>query len=144
MNKEMGFLKWIVWASVAIALLIVVLFETHVLEAGALAGDAKTEFVVLTVAELLALALIPFAVGLFRIKYVRNKVKGGTSRTYGAWVLTRLGILSFLLLANTLCYYLFASVAFGYLAIIACLCMLVVFPTKERCANEMGKDNNES
>ncbi len=63
--QKIGLLKWIVWASVATALLLVVLFETHVLEAGSMAGDAKTEFVVLTVAELSSLALIPFAVGMF-------------------------------------------------------------------------------
>ena len=142
--QKIGLLKWIVWASVATALLLVVLFETHVLEAGSMAGDAKTEFVVLTVAELSSLALIPFAVGMFRIKFFSNKVKGGSNQTYFTWTVTRLGILSFLMLGNTLCYYIFASVAFGYLAIIACLCMFLVFPTKERCANEMGIDNNES
>ncbi|MBR5653486.1 MAG: hypothetical protein IKX22_05340 [Prevotella sp.] len=138
-NDKRRVLKMIVWGNILLALVLVILFETHVLPSGNLAGEKNTEFVVLTVAELMALALIPFAVGMVRIKFFRTKMQ----QNYMPWAVLRLGLLAFLMLANTVCYYLFANVAFGYLAIIAALCLLVVFPTRERCANEMEKKNDE-
>ena len=42
-------------------------------------------------------------------------------------------------MANTLLYYLFVKAAFGYLAIILLLCLLLVVPTRKRCEGEAGR-----
>ena len=142
-QKQRRVLQYFVWTSIVVALVLVILFETATLPSGMLVGDNNREFVALTTAELLSLALIPFAVGLFRIPFIRKRVQKGDDTIFLKWAFLRLTLLAVLMLANTICYYLFANVAFGYLAIIACLCLLVVFPTRERCDNERGQKKKE-
>ena len=40
------------------------------------------------------------------------------------------------MLINTLLYYVFMNVAFGYMAIIGLLSMVFVYPSKSRCEQE--------
>ena len=47
------------------------------------------------------------------------------------------------MVVNTLLYYLFMNVAFGYLAIILALCIFFVFPSMSRCEAEVGMGGDE-
>jgi hypothetical protein len=56
-----------------------------------------------------------------------------------SWGVLRLGLLSVPMILNTLFYYLFMNVAFGYMAIILFLCLFFVVPTMDRCQSEVEK-----
>ena len=141
MRKIRKTLKAIIWLSVALALAIVVLFESHAMPSGLLAENSHQLFVATIVMELLSLALIPLAISLLRLPFVRKRLGDGQYSKYLMWSSVRIGLLAFLMVGNTLCYYLCAAVPFGYLAIIAFLCLMVVYPTNERCSHEMEHDN---
>ena len=142
MEKTRKTLKSVIWLSVALALALVVLFETHTMPAGTLAADGNDLFVATMVMALLSLAMIPLAISLLHMPFIRKRLTADNQREYIRWAVLRIGLLAFLMIANALCYYLFAGVAFGYLAIIAFLCLMVVYPTRERCANEMNQNNS--
>ena len=117
--------------------LAMLLFETGLLESGMLAGaDANGEFLAAMVMELLTIAFIPFALKMFKLRYVASRlVSPEALLRFG---LVRLALVVVPMLVNTLLYYLYLNVAFGYLAIILALCLFFVFPTKDRCEAEMG------
>ena len=122
-------------AFVAASLLIVVLFESGALPSGVLAGkSASEEFVVLCAMELLTICVIPVSLRLFKFSRVSSRLsaEGGLLR-YG---LLRLLALCLPMVANTLLYYLYMNVAFGYMGIILLLCLAFVMPTKGRCEME--------
>lgn len=129
----MGKLKLLFWLSLAISLIIVVLFETDVLLSGACADDVNVQFLVVTVVELVTLCCIPLAVRMMRFKKVRNEIKAGR---YLKWAFVRQALLSLLLVCNTLLYYIYMNVAFGYMAIIVLLSMIFIFPTMSRMNSE--------
>ena len=89
--------------------------------------------------ELLTIATIPLALRLFRFEAVRAALEVRPAEALKKWGLLRLVLLESLLVANTLLYYLFVKAAFGYLAIILLLCLLLVVPTRKRCEGEAGR-----
>ena len=70
-------LKVLFWASIAVSLVLVLLFETNVLLPGALADEVSVQFVVVTLLELLTICCIPLAVRMFRFKKIRGDIKNG-------------------------------------------------------------------
>ena len=65
MQRTQQILRSIFVATLVVAALIVLLFETNIVEAGALAGNENLEFVVLSVVELVVICSIPLALRLF-------------------------------------------------------------------------------
>lgn len=122
-------------AFVALSLLLVVLFETDTLPVGTLKGVcADGEFVAAAVMELLTLCVIPVALRLFRFDAVRRSMASGGAQL--RWSLVRILMLCVPMAANTLLYYLYMNVAFGYMGIILLLCLAFVLPTRARCEAE--------
>ena len=130
MNKR---LKVLFWASIAVSLVLVLLFETNVLLPGALADEVSVQFVVVTLLELLTICCIPLAVRMFRFKKIRGDIKNGH---YMKWAFLRLSLLALLLVCNTLLYYIYMNTTFGYLGIILVLCLPFVYPSLSRCEAE--------
>lgn len=129
-------------AFVAVAAIIIVLFETHILSDGALAGtDASSEFVVLSAMELLTLCVIPVALRLFKFRDVARRL--ATPQGLLRCGMLRLLMLCVPMLINAVLYYLYMSVAFGYMGIILFLCMAFVVPTKGRCEAEICIEDNQ-
>jgi hypothetical protein len=129
--------------AVTMALLLVVVFETGLLEPGTAAGDRSVEEVSLTfVVELLTIAVIPVALRLFKFKRVEADLKARHEQALRKWGVLRLSMLESILLANTLLYYVFMNTSFGYLAIIILLCMPFVYPSKEKCMAEAFMEDN--
>ncbi len=129
-------------AFVAAAAVIAALFETHILDDGAWAGaDESSEFVVLSAMELLTLCAIPVALRLFKFRAVACRLAApqGLLR-YG---MLRMLMLCVPMLINTVLYYLYMSVAFGYMGIILFLCLAFVVPTKGRCEAEADIEENQ-
>ena len=128
--------------SIAVALIIIILYETEILLPGALALNNKLCFVVATIMELLTIAIIPFALRLFKFRKVNSKLTENESTRWEN--LLKFGSVRILLLAipmiiNVVCYYLFTLTAFAYMAIILFLCMFFVYPTVDKCIAETTK-----
>ncbi|MBR4925849.1 MAG: hypothetical protein IKZ61_08860 [Prevotella sp.] len=130
-------LKILFWSAVAVSLIMVLLFETDILLAGALADDVSGQFVVVTITELLTICAIPLAVRLFRFRKIRSEIRDGH---YAKWAFLRLSILALLLVCNTLLYYVYMNVAFGYMAIIVLISMVFVYPTESRMKSETATE----
>ena len=128
--------------SIAVALIIVLLYETEILLPGALALNNRLCFVVATIMELLTIAIIPFALRLFKFRKVNGKLTESENTRWDN--LLKYGSVRILLLAipmiiNVVCYYLFTLTAFAYMAIILFLCMFFVYPTVDKCIAETTK-----
>lgn len=124
------------WSSVLMALLLVVLFETDTLMPGAQAGATSCEYIAAVVMELLTIALIPLALRLFKFRRVKDDLSANPEQALCRWGVVRLSLLADPMLINTLLYYIFLNVAFGYMAIIGLLSMVFIYPSKSRCEQE--------
>ena len=125
---------------VAIALVIVVLYELDVLESGALADSKQTEFVALTVMELTSLAAAFIGLRLFKFHKIHDELVCLKEAAMLKWGLLRLLILEVPLVINTYLYYMYMNPTFGYLAIILLLCLPFVMPTESRCLSETSEE----
>ncbi len=142
MEKTVKNLRMLFLCSLALALIIVLLYETEILLPGALALNNRLCFVVATIMELLTIAIIPFALRLFKFRKVNSKLtESETTRwenllKYGS---VRILLLAIPMIINVVCYYLFTLTAFAYMAIILFLCMFFVYPTVDKCIAETTK-----
>lgn len=142
MEKVSKILKQFFYGILAVALIIVVVFETGILTPGGLGGNKAAEFPVLTAMELLTVCLIPFSLYLFRVKSVRQNLLTAPAQSLLTWGFVRMAMLAFLVIVNAVCYYLYMNASFGYMAIIAAICMLFVYPSLGRCKEETTDDND--
>ena len=123
-------------APIVLALLLVLLFETDLLPYGTLTELKHAEFITAIIMELLTIAVIPLALKLFKLRPVAARLNSpGQLARFG---LVRILLLATPMVANTLLYYLFMNVAFGYMGIILLLCMVFITPTQERCHAELN------
>ena len=143
MEKTVKNLRMLFLCSIAVALIIVLLYETEILLPGVLALSNRLCFVVATIMELLTIAIIPFALRLFKFRKVNGKLtESETTRwdnllKYGS---VRILLLAIPMIINvTFLYYMFMNVTFAYMAIILFLCMFFVYPTVDKCIAETTK-----
>lgn len=144
MEKVSSILKKLFYGILAVALLIVVVFETGLLTPGSLGGDKAAEFPILTAMELLTVCLIPFSLYLFRVKSVRQNLLAAPAQSMLTWGFVRMAMLAFLLVVNVVCYYLYMNASFGYMAIIAAISMLFIYPSIGRCKDETSSNDGEN
>lgn len=137
MKNVKNTLTVLLWTVLALALIVVVLFETDVLMFGYYAGSGEqAEFLLTTMMELLTLAVIPLSLKLFKFPRVHADLVSRKAEALRKWGLLRLLMLLVPLLVNTLLYYAYANVAFGYMAIILVIVLPFVYPSMERCQSE--------
>lgn len=127
------------WLPIGVSLLIVVLYESELLLPGGLEPDRELDFYVSTVMECLTICLIPVALRLFKFPAVKRAVNGG-GKGYVLWAAIRLMLLTFPMMLNTWIYYQFVNVAYGYMAIIGLLSLVLVYPSRSRYIHETGQD----
>lgn len=144
MEKVSSILKKLFYGILAVALLIVVVFETGLLTPGSLGSDKAAEFPILTAMELLTVCLIPFSLYLFRVKSVRQNLLAAPAQSMLTWGFVRMAMLAFLLVVNVVCYYLYMNASFGYMAIIAAISMLFIYPSIGRCKEETSSNDDEN
>ncbi|MBP3219352.1 MAG: hypothetical protein J6M37_02635 [Prevotella sp.] len=144
MEKVSSILKKLFYGILAVALLIVIVFETGLLTPGSLGGDKAAEFPILTAMELLTVCLIPFSLYLFRVKSVRQNLLAAPAQSMLTWGFVRMAMLAFLLVVNVVCYYLYMNASFGYMAIIAAISMLFIYPSIGRCKEEASSNVEEN
>ena len=124
----------------AIALVIMVLYETDGLEAGVFATEEQSKFLFTTLMELGSLAAAFFGLRLFKFKAIHDDLVNRKEPAMMKWGLVRLLILELPMVINTLLYYIYMNTTFGYLAIILLLCLPFVFPTLGRCLAETSEE----
>ncbi len=136
MDRVVKTLKVCFFAPIVIALILVVLYETEMMIPGFNGFNTQAWFIILTVMELLTIAVIPAALYLFKIKKVKEALKAEPVAAMKKYGVMRLLMLGLPLVANTDLYYMSMNVAFGYMAIILLLDLPFVYPSKARCEEE--------
>ena len=126
----------------AIAIGIIVLYETECLEAGVLATEEQSKFLFTTFMELGSLAAAFFGLRLFKFQAVRNDLVTRKEPAMMKWGILRLLILEVPMVVNTYLYYMYMNATFGYLAIILLLCLPFVLPTLQRCMAETTEESS--
>lgn len=137
MNKTIILLKSLYTASVAICVIIILLFETDILMIELSEGGESTEFYCLMMAELLTICVVPIALWMFRAKRIKKSLVADKEKALQKYGSIRIMMLAVPMIANTLLYYIFMLPSFGYLAIILFLSLFFVLPTKERCIQDV-------
>lgn len=143
MKEVSKILKIVFWSELLPVVIIIILFECGILDAGVLKGGSTGEFVLLTIMELLTLGVIPLALYLFKIKRVKNDLYDRKEKALRQWGLVRMDLLSVPMIINTLLYYLFMNVSFGYLAIILFICLFFIYPSEGRCIDEVTPEEEQ-
>lgn len=143
MKEVSKILKIVFWSELLPVVIIIILFECGILDAGVLKGGSTGEFVLLTIMELLTLGVIPLALYLFKIKRVKNDLYDRKEKALRQWGLVRMDLLSVPMIINTLLYYLFMNVSFGFLAIILFICLFFIYPSEGRCIDEVTPEEEQ-
>ena len=119
---------------------IIVLYESDILESGALADSKQTEFLAMTGMELSSLAAAFLGLRLFKFKKIHDALVTQKETALLKWGMLRLLILEVPMVSNTYLYYIYMNTTFGYLAIILLLCLPFVFPSLSRCLAETTEE----
>lgn len=138
MNTQ-NLLKIIFGSMIGCSLIVAVLFEGNFLPSGILVGNSQQEFFCTLFMELLTICMIPLALRLIRSgskTVVRDQ--DALYIWYRKRAVLRVMMIGLPLFVNTLLYYLFMNVTFGYMALILLICMFFIIPTQARYLKEMG------
>lgn len=124
--------------SIIVSLAAVLLYETDTLMAGALAVGGNAEFISVALMEVLTICIIPFALRLFKFKRVSQALADGKEKALLRFGTMRMMMICLPMVVNTLLYYQFMNVAFGYMAIIGLICLAFINPSMDRCKAEVN------
>lgn len=138
MSKVRRILLLELFFSLAFAVVLIFLYEQDFLMPGYASEKNALQYVLQAVMEVLTIGLIPLSLYLFKIKRVAAQLKSQGYQGLLRWGSLRMTMLCLPLIINTVLYYAFMSVAFGYMAIILLLCLYFVYPSKTRCREEIG------
>lgn len=122
---------------VAILLLVVVLGELSLIDFSCSDMKGNDEFILLTIMELFTLCSIPLALRLFKFAAVRQQLREQREKALLKWGILRMDLLCLPMIINAVCYYVFMTPAFAYMAVIQFLCLVFIFPTYNRCQAEI-------
>ena len=115
----------------------VVVYETGFMESGLFSERKTSEFIFVSLMELLTLGGVFLALRLFKFQKVHDDLMTKKEHALFKWGILRLGLLLIPMVANTYLYYMFMNTTFGYMAIIQLLCLPFVFPSMNRCKSEV-------
>jgi len=135
MNKTVNILKAGFWGCIVITAAIAAVFETGVCVPGGDCGDC--EFMAVSVMELATVILLPSALCMFRSGRIRRALKGSPAALL-KWGAARMCMIGLPMAVNTLLYYIYMNVSFGYMAMICLVCMIFIYPGKGRCLDEIS------
>ncbi len=127
-------LNFLVMAGVG--LLMVVLYETGMVEPASMSVDSQLVFLLQVVMEVASIVVIPVALKMFALKVVRRRLVAGKGTALLRWGTVRINLLCLPMLVNTYLYYQTMWPGFGYLGIILLLCLCFVYPSLSRCEQE--------
>lgn len=127
------FLIWI------ITILLVSAFEYDFINVGISATDENVKYILQVIGILLSLSLIPFALKLFTITKVKNKIMSGNEingLAYLHFSELRLLFLAIPIVFNLISYYLTLESSNALCVLITLLSLLFCWPSKKRVVNE--------
>ena len=124
----------------AIALAIIILYETNILEAGVMEEQKQSEFILTALMELISLGAAFLGLRLFKFKAVLQELVNLKETAMWKWGVIRLLILEVPMVVDTLLYYIYMNTTFGYLAVMLLLCLPFVFPSVIRCLAETSEE----
>lgn len=146
MKQVRNILAAIFWGLLGISVLLAVLFECEVLPAGVstvtvtgseTSTSATVEFLCRFTMEVVTLLGIWMSLRLFKFQRVHADLMPRKEEALKKWGVIRLLLLEVPMLLNTILYYIYMQTTYGYMAIIAVLCLPFVFPTLSRCEGEV-------
>ncbi len=122
---------------VLLCLLMVLLYETELLEPGISGAGGVKEYYWVGAMELVTICTIPLALRLLKFGFVCRAIVAAPESGLKRWGICRLLMIGVPMMVNTFLYYQFMNVAFGYMAIIGLLSLAFVYPSETRCQQEM-------
>ena len=128
-------------AQIALALVVVVLFELDVLPVGVMADDKQSDFIFTALMEIVSLGAAFLGLRLFKFKAIHDDLVKRQEKTMWKWGMARLIILEAPMVIDTLLYYIYMNTTYGYLAIIMLLTLPFVFPSENRCIAETSEED---
>jgi hypothetical protein len=132
-NQLMAFFVF----AIVFALAAVVAYETGFMEPGLFAERKISEFIFVSLMELLTLGGVFLALRLFKFDKVHDDLVAKKEHALFKWGLLRLALILIPMVGNTYLYYMFMNTTFGYLAIIQLLSLPFVYPSMSRCKSEV-------
>lgn len=132
-NQLMAFFVF----AIVFALAAVVAYETGFMESGLFAERKTSEFIFVSLMELLTLGGVFLALRLFKFNKVHDDLVAKKEHALFKWGLLRLALILIPMVGNTYLYYMFMNTTFGYLAIIQLLSLPFVYPSLSRCKSEV-------
>jgi hypothetical protein len=141
-------LKWQIVAFIlvwALPLVYALLHEAGVLSQGALAGDARMEYIFQTIGILMTIVLIPFALRIFNlnlVKRIQELPLQQALKSYRIWADVRLALLVVPALINLQFYYLTLNNTGLFCAAMALIASLFCVPSESRIKNELDLPEN--
>ena len=123
--------------AIVFALAAVVAYETGFLESGLFTERNTSEFIFVSLMELLTLGGVFLALRLFKFDKVHDDLVAKKEHALFKWGLLRLALILIPMVGNTYLYYMFMNTTFGYLAIIQLLSLPFVYPSMSRCKSEV-------
>ena len=137
MKTTRTLLLTILWGALALAIAVIVICETGLLQPGWLTGNVVVEYVTAVVLELTTLVVIPLSLWLFKWRKVAADLKERKAKALATWGVARLLLLCVPMLAAIIAYYLFLTPTFYYLSLILAICLFFIYPSEARCAREV-------
>ena len=141
-------LKWQIVAFIlvwALPLVYALLHEAGLLSQGALAGDARMEYIFQTIGILMTIVLIPFALRIFNlnlVKRIQELPLQQALKSYRIWADVRLALLLVPALINLQFYYLTLNNTGLFCAAMALIASLFCVPSESRIKNELDLPEN--
>ena len=132
-NQLMAFFVF----AIVFALAAVVAYETGFMESGLFTERNTSEFIFVSLMELLTLGGVFLALRLFKFDKVHDELVAKKEHALFKWGLLRLALILIPMVGNTYLYYMFMNTTFGYLAIIQLLSLPFVYPSMSRCKSEV-------
>lgn len=131
----------------AVAILLVVLYQSEVILEGAYAADFGMQYILETIGIITTIALLPLSLKLFSIKLNKEIKEAGFEnalKLYKQWSTIRLMILAFLTYLNIIIYYMTLNNIGGLCALMALTASIFCLPGEKKIREELNLvTNNE-
>jgi hypothetical protein len=140
LKRTQTVIAMLIAGNVSSSLLVAIVGETTDLYTGAFATWKSAEFVLQTIAIAITLLNIYMALRMTKFGYVRQRFTNGTNderlRQLQRFGVIRADLLGIPMVVLTVCYYLFLTPSFGYMAIMLLLAHCFILPTRDKCIAE--------
>jgi hypothetical protein len=126
---------------IAIAILLVVLYQSDIIMEGTYAGDFGMQYILETIGILTTIALVPLSLKIFSVK-LNKKIKmagfENALKLYRQWSSVRLMIIAFITYLNIIIYYMTLNSIGGLCALIGLTASVFCLPGERKLREELN------